>query len=87
MTATVEFSDDAQRMLDNVDERWVAEHGYSAVNPLAEAAEHATQQLQHTPELGVRFRRAQGHRPEIRRLLLKIGWHLYYSVEQADPAY
>jgi plasmid stabilization system protein ParE len=81
MTATVEFSDDAQRKLDNVDERWIAEHGYLAVNPLAEAAEHAIQQLQHTPELGVRFRRAQGQRQEIRRLLLKVGWHLYYSVD------
>jgi hypothetical protein len=34
MTATVEFSDDAQRMLDDADERWVAEHGYFAANPL-----------------------------------------------------
>jgi hypothetical protein len=32
MTATVEFSDDARRMLDNVDERWAAEHGYFVAN-------------------------------------------------------
>jgi hypothetical protein len=32
MTATVEFSDDARRMLDDADERWVAEHGYFAAN-------------------------------------------------------
>jgi hypothetical protein len=33
--ATVEFSDDARRMLDAADERRVAEHGYFAANPLA----------------------------------------------------
>lgn len=81
MTATVEFSDDARRMLDDADERWVAEHGYLAANPLAEEAEQATELLRHNPELGMRFRRAQGRRPEIRRLLLQTGWHVYYSVD------
>lgn len=51
MTATVEFSDDARRMLDAADERWVAEHGYLAANPLVEEAEHATELLRHNPEL------------------------------------
>ena len=41
MTATVEFADDARRMLDDADERWVAEHGYLAANPLVEEAEQA----------------------------------------------
>jgi plasmid stabilization system protein ParE len=59
MTATVEFSDDARRMLDDADERWAAEHGYLAANPLVEEAEHATELLRHNPELGVRFRRAR----------------------------
>lgn len=81
MTATVEFSDDARRMLDDADERWVAEHGYLAANPLVEEAEHAIELLRHNPELGVRFRRAQGRRPEIRRPLLQTGWHLYYGVD------
>ena len=81
MTATVEFSDDARRMLDDADERWVAEHGYLAANPMIEEAEHATELLRHHPELGVRSRRAQGRRSEIRRLLLQTGWHLYYSVD------
>jgi plasmid stabilization system protein ParE len=81
MIATVEFSDDARRMLDDADERWVAEHGYFATNPLVEEAEHATKQLRHNPELGVRFRRTRGRRPEIRRLLLQTGWHIYYSVD------
>ena len=59
MTATVEFSDDARRMLDDADERWVAEHGYFATNRLVEEAEHATELLRHEPELGVRFRRTR----------------------------
>lgn len=81
MIATVEFSDDARRMLDEADERWIAEHGYLATNPLVEEAERATELLRHNPELGLRFRRAQRHRPEIRRLLLQTGWHLYYSFD------
>jgi plasmid stabilization system protein ParE len=81
MPATVEFSDDARRMLDDADERWVAEHGYLATNPLIDEAEHATEQLRHNPELGVRFRRARDRRPEISRLLLQSGWHLYFSVD------
>ena len=63
MTATVEFSDDARRMLDDADERWVAGHGYFASNPLVEEAEHATELLRHNPELGMRFRRARGRWP------------------------
>src|SRR4051812_46461046 len=47
MTATVEFSDDARQMLDDADERWVAEHGYFAANPLVEEAEHAIELLRH----------------------------------------
>jgi len=30
---------------------------------------------------GARFRRARDRRPEIRRLLLPTGWHIYYSVD------
>jgi hypothetical protein len=43
-------------MLDDADERWVAEHGYFAANPLVEEAERATEMLRHNPDLGVRFR-------------------------------
>jgi plasmid stabilization system protein ParE len=81
MTATVEFADDARRMLDYADERWIGEHGYLAANPLVEEAEHATELLRHNPELGVRFRRARGRQPELRRLLLPTGWHLYDSLD------
>jgi hypothetical protein len=56
MTTTVEFSNDARRMLDDDAERWVAEHGYFAANPLVEEAERATELLRHNPDLGVRFR-------------------------------
>lgn len=45
MSATVEFSDDAQRMLDGADEIWIEEHGYLFDNPLIEQAERATEQL------------------------------------------
>ena len=81
MTTTVEFSNDARRMLDDADERWVAEHRYFAANPLVEEAERAIELLRHNPDLGVRFRGARGRQPEIRRLLLQTGWHLYYSVD------
>jgi hypothetical protein len=47
MAATVEFSNDARRMIDDDAERWVAEHGYFASNPLVEEAEHTTEQLRH----------------------------------------
>ena len=52
MTAAVEFSDDARRMLDDADELWIAEHGYLAANPLVVQAERATEQLADDPELG-----------------------------------
>jgi plasmid stabilization system protein ParE len=81
MTATVEFSDNARRMLDDADERSVAEHGYFVANPLVDEAEHAIELLRGNPELGARFRGALGRQPEIRRLLLQTGWHLYYCVD------
>ena len=79
--ATVEFSDDARRMLLEADERWVAEHGFLAANPLVDEAEHASELLSRDPELGKRYRRARGRQPEIRRLLLPTGWHLYYRFD------
>ncbi len=68
-------------MLDDADERWVAEHGYFAPNPLVEEAEHATEQLRHNPALGMHSVELETAGPEIRRLLLPTGWHLYYSVD------
>lgn len=79
--ADVEFSDDARRMLLEADDRWVAEHGVLAANPLVEEAEHAIEVLGRDPQLGKRYRSARGRQPEIRRLLLPTGWHLYYSVD------
>jgi plasmid stabilization system protein ParE len=79
--AIVEFSEDARRMLFEADERWVAEHGLFAENPLIDEAEHATKLLADNPQIGKRYRRMRGPQPEIRRLLLATGWHLYYSVD------
>jgi plasmid stabilization system protein ParE len=79
--ATVDFSDDARRMLLEADERWVAEHGFLVTSPLIDEAEHATELLGRDPQLGKRYRRARGSHPEIRRLLLSTGWHLYYCVD------
>lgn len=79
--ATVEISAEARRMLLEADERWTDEHGPLAANPLIDEVEHATKLLAHEPQLGKLYRRAQGGRPELRRLLLPTGWHLYYSVD------
>jgi hypothetical protein len=80
--AFVELTDDAKRMLLEADERWMADHGFLEPNPLVEEVEHvATQLLARDPLLGKRYRRARGRQPEIRRVLLRTGWHLYYSVD------
>ena len=72
---TVEILPEAQRMVDEADERWVAEHGFLADNPLLDEILHASDRLRTNPQIGVVVRRA---RFEIRRLLLPSGWHLYY---------
>jgi hypothetical protein len=67
MTATVEFSDDARRMLDDADEQWVAEHGYLAANQhglfadnsLFEQNSHARTLLADIPQLGKIARRGR----------------------------
>jgi plasmid stabilization system protein ParE len=72
---TVEILPAAQRMVDEADERWIAEHGFLADNPLLNEILHASDLLRSHPQLGVIVRRG---RSEIRRLLLHSGWHLYY---------
>jgi len=62
-------------MVDEADERWVAEHGFLTDNPLLDEILHASDLLRTHPQIGVVVRR--GH-SEIRRLLLHSGWHLYY---------
>ena len=62
-------------MVDEADERWVAEHGYLANNPLLDEILQASDRLRTNPLIGIIVRR--GH-AEIRRLLLHSGWHLYY---------
>jgi plasmid stabilization system protein ParE len=72
---TVEITSEAQRMVDEADERWVAEHGFLANNPLQDEILRASDRLRTNPQIGVVVRR--GH-SEIRRLLLHSRWHLYY---------
>jgi plasmid stabilization system protein ParE len=72
---TIEILPEAQRMLDEADERWVTEHGLLADNPMLSEIMHASDLLRTNPEIGVIVRRG---RAEIRRLLLHSGWHLYY---------
>ena len=60
-------------MVDEADERWVAEHGLLANNPLLDEILHASDLLRTNPQIGVVVRRG---RSEIRRLLLHSGWHL-----------
>jgi plasmid stabilization system protein ParE len=69
-------------MLDEADERWTAEQGFLADNPLFAEIEHAAVMLREMPEIGVIYRGARFHR-EVRRLLLRSGWHLYYSFDRA----
>jgi plasmid stabilization system protein ParE len=75
---TIEILPEAQRMVDEADERWVAEHGFLADNPLLGEILHASDRLRTNPQIGVVVRRA---RSEIRRLLLHSGWHIYYRFQ------
>jgi len=72
-------------MLDQADERWIAEHGFDADNPLFEEVAGAADLLRETPELGVPYGEARFHR-EVRRLLLRSGWHVYYSFDRVRNA-
>jgi plasmid stabilization system protein ParE len=67
-------------MLDEADEHWIAEHGIDADNPLLDEVEHATALQSDMPELGIVYRR-DAFRREVRRLLLRSGWHLYYTLD------
>lgn len=73
----VEILPEAQRLIDEADERWSTEHGFDAVNPLLDDILHAAELLRENPELGVVYSRG-GFRNEVRRLLLRSGWHVYY---------
>jgi hypothetical protein len=80
VTITIEFSLDASAMLDEADERWIAEHGFGDDNPLLAEVTRATEMLRDTPELGLVYRRMKFRR-DVRRLLLRSGWHLYYTFD------
>jgi plasmid stabilization system protein ParE len=74
----IEISPQAQAMLDEADERWTSEHGFDAGNPLFDEVARAGELLRDNPELGVLYRR-QLFRRDVRRLLLRSGWHVYYT--------
>ena len=67
--------------LDDADEHWAAEHGFLTENPLIAEIEHAASMLRETPEIGVPFPKARIAR-DVRRLLLRTGWHVYYSFDR-----
>jgi plasmid stabilization system protein ParE len=76
----IELSRQAQAMLDEADERWVSEHGFETDNPLLAEVASAADLLRDNPELGVLYR-SHAFRREVRRLLLRSGWHLYYTFD------
>ncbi len=47
-------------MLDEADERWIAEHGFGEDNPLLRQIEHACDLLVDNPELGIADRHPGG---------------------------
>jgi plasmid stabilization system protein ParE len=75
------YTADAQRMLDEVSERWIAEHGYAADNPLFNQIDQARDLLLEHPKLGIVVQQDGRLRGEVRRLLLGSGWHLYYRFQ------
>ena len=64
-------------MADAADERWVAEHGFLAENPLLDEILRVSDLLRENPEFG-HVVQQRGLRGKVRRLLLRTGWHLYY---------
>jgi len=74
VTVALIYSVDARRMLDEIDERWIAQHGLSEANPLLDEVQDAATRLRANPQLG----RIVPARKQIRRVLLRSGWHLYY---------
>ena len=78
VTITIAYTIDARRMLDEADERWIAEHGFATDNPLLDQIEHAAEMLRENPQLAPLAHHRGRLRGEVRRLLLRSGWHLYY---------
>jgi hypothetical protein len=81
VTITIAYTIDARRMLDEADERWIAEHGFATDNPLLGQIEHAGEMLRENPQLAPVIHHRGRLRGEVRRLLLHSGWHLYYRFQ------
>jgi plasmid stabilization system protein ParE len=80
VSVQIELSQQAQAMLDEADERWISEHGFDKENPLLVEVGRAADLLRENPELGVVYRQ-NTFRRDVRRLLLRSGWHLYYTLD------
>ncbi|MGE3460207.1 MAG: type II toxin-antitoxin system RelE/ParE family toxin [Kofleriaceae bacterium] len=78
VSITVEILPEAQRLIDEADERWISEHGFDSLNPLLDEILQTAELLRENPEIGVVYLRG-GFRHEVRRLLLRSGWHVYYQ--------
>ncbi len=84
MTIAIVYTVDARRMLDEADDRWIAEHGLLIDNPLLGEVEHAGDLLCENPQLGIAVHHRGRLRGDVRRLLLRSGWHLYYRFRAED---
>ena len=80
MPVQIELSRQAQAMLHEADERWSSEHGFDTENPLLAEVARAAELLRENPELGIAYRQ-NTFRRDVRRLLLRSGWHLYYTLD------
>jgi plasmid stabilization system protein ParE len=77
VAAEIELADRANKALLAIERRWIREHG-SADNPLLAEIQHAANRLREMPELGRVCGRDRRGR-EIRQILLRLDWHLYYT--------
>lgn len=75
MTVEIELAPHAKARLDEADDRWIAEHGFLADNPLLEGIHRAADSLRAMSEVGIVSIGGRCHH-EVRRLILRCGWHL-----------
>ena len=81
MTVSFVYTVPARRMIEEADERWITEHGITVDNPLLAEVDHAVELLCDYPQLGLVAQHRSRHPGEVRRMLLRSGWHLYYRFD------
>ncbi len=73
-------------MLDEADNHWIAEHGYTSNNPLLAQVEHSVETLRANPQLGLGVGQRTGSRGDLRRTIPRSGWHRRYRCHaERDP--